>query len=266
MTDFSERYGPWALITGASAGLGATFARALAARGLHLALVARRRERLEELGSELRKQHGVQVLPVALDLTAADALPRLQEALGQRPVGLLVNNAGYGAGGGFLAWERAWQTGMVRLNCEVPVLLAHAFLPEMVARGRGGLIFLASTAAYMATPYFAVYGASKAFDLHLGEALRVELRGSGVDVITLSPGPTTSEFHQIAWGKKTSAGPVMEPGPVVELALRRLGRRDAVVPGLANRIMVWGARLAPRAWSTRVAARLLQGRHARDRA
>ncbi|TAH34622.1 MAG: SDR family NAD(P)-dependent oxidoreductase [Planctomycetota bacterium] len=266
VAEFRDRYGPWALVTGASAGLGAAFARALAARGLHLALVARRAEQLEALAAELRAARGVDVLPIAADLTAADALARVQSALASREVGLLVNNAGFGAAGAFLARDQAWQARMVRLNCEVPVVLSHAFLPAMVARRRGGMILVASTAAYQATPYMAVYGATKAFDLLLGEALHVELRPHGVDVLVLSPGYTESEFHAIAGVRGPATGLRMRPEPVVELALRRLGRGSAAIPGLANKAMAWSTRLVPRSWAAGVAARVLRHRNTRDAA
>lgn len=259
VSEFRRRYGPWALITGASSGIGAAFARALGSRGLDLILVARRAERLEMLAGELRAS-GVQAIPVPLDLTAADALLRLEAAARGREVGLLVNNAGYGASGAFAAVDREWQTRMVRLNCEVPVAMAHTFLPPMLARRRGGMIVVASTAGYQATPWMAVYGATKAFDLHWAEALRVELHGSGVDVLALCPGHTETEFHEVAGVRASATGLSTRPERVVDVALRRLGRRAAAVPGLANRILVSSTRCFPRALAARAAGWILSRR------
>ncbi|MFQ5748437.1 MAG: SDR family NAD(P)-dependent oxidoreductase, partial [Planctomycetota bacterium] len=205
--DFPARYGPWALVTGASSGLGRAFAAALGGRGLNLLLVARRGDRLGELAAGLaaasrgghpeggpRGAPGFEALPVPLDLTAPDALPRLREAAGEREIGLLVSNAGFGYCGGFAEQDPERVREMVRLNCEVPALLARAFLPPMRARGRGGMILVASTAAYQATPWMALYGATKGFDLLLGEALGAEFAPRGVDVLTVSPGHTDTEF------------------------------------------------------------------------
>ncbi len=256
-----DRHGPWAVVTGASAGLGRAFAETLAARGLHPVLVARRRERLETLAAELRATHGVEALAVPLDLCREDAPDRLQEALGDREVGLLVNNAGFGSNGPFHQTDAAWLRRMVRLNCEVPVALARLLLPAMVARGRGGLLFVSSITAYQATPWMAVYGASKAFDLHLAEALAVELAGTGVDVLALSPGHTATEFHEVAGtgGPATRDRPA-DPREVVAASLDRLGRAPALVPGLRHRLRATAVRLLPRSWAAAAAGRVLARR------
>ncbi len=257
---FLDKYGPWAVVTGASAGLGACFARDLAARGLHLVLVARRAERLEALAAELSLAHGVETLVTPLDLCADGFVEGLQEAVGEREVGLLINNAGFGATGPFLEADPAWNARMVRLNCEATVLLAHAFLPPMVARGRGGMVVVASTASFQPCPWMAVYGATKAFDLMLGEALDEELRGKGVDVLSLCPGHTDTEFHQVAGVKGPVAGGTADPVMVVKGALDRLGRKQHWVPGLLNKLMSAGSRFGTRRMASAITGKMLGSR------
>jgi len=255
--DFSARYGPWALISGASAGLGVQYAHQLAALGLDLLLVARRQERLEALAAELRAKHAVEVICCPLDLTAPDAIGQLQADLGQRELGLVIANAGFGHKGPFLEGDAAWDQQMIQLNCAVPVAMAHAFLPPMLARGRGGLVVVASAAAYQATPFMSVYGASKAFDLLWAEGLSEELRGSGVDVFALSPGTTDTEFHQVAGGLATF-GRMAGPAEVVRLSLQRLPRGGSAVHGWRNRCLTFLTRFAPRRLVTKVSARMIR--------
>ena len=257
MQDFT-RYGPWCLITGASAGLGTCYARQLAAKHLHLVLVARRGDRLEALAEELRRDFGIEVRCLALDLLAPNALPQLQEETADLEIGLLVNNAGFGFKGDFLEADPAKLQAMVRLNCEVPTLLSHAYLPAMATRKRGGMILLASAAGFQPTPYMSVYGATKGFDLLLGEALAVEMRASEVDILTVNPGTTDTEFHQVAGGIATF-GKMATPEDVVAQSLRLLGRRMSFVHGFRNRFLVFLNRLAPRSFSANVSGKLIKG-------
>ena len=183
-----------ALITGASSGIGEQFARQLAARGYDLILVARRKDRLEELAEQLPTTAHV----IACDLaTEADELPGKVEKLGV-DVDLLVNNAGFGLRGRFLELDPERQAEMVRVNCEAVVTLTHAFLPAMVERGRGGVITVASTAGMQPLPYEATYGASKAFAINFTEALWMELRGTGVKTLAVNPGPVPTEWQEVA--------------------------------------------------------------------
>lgn len=235
-----------ALVTGASAGLGAEFARQLADRGVRLTLVARREDRLEELARALPVE--VEVLPA--DLTGAEGVARVAARLAAaaEPVDLLVNNAGFGAYGAFvdLAVER--QRELIDLNVSTLVQLTHAALGQLAARGTGGVINVGSTAAYQPNPSGAVYGASKAFVRSFTEAIFEELRGTGVHVMLLSPGFTDTEFQQVA-AVADSAMPAplrMAPGDVVAAALRDFGRGRAVcVPGVSNKVNVAAVDLAP---------------------
>lgn len=246
-------------MTGASAGLGACFSRALAARGHDLVLVARRAERLEALREELSGAVRVDVLP--LDLVEDGALDALESFCDERAlaIDLLVNNAGYGAQGAFDALDRERQTRMLRLNGEVLVDLSHRFLGPMLERGRGGLLNVASTAAFMPGPYMGVYYASKAFVLHFTEALAAETRGSGVRVSALCPGPTETEFREVAGRPRSRVldSVAMRAEPVVEAGLRGLEKgRVVVVPGAFNRLCTVAVRGLPRFLVRRAVARI----------
>lgn len=263
MRDFKRQYGPWALITGASAGLGTEFARQLAGKGLNLALAARRRERLDELGERLAGEHGIQTRSVTVDLTEPDFMPRLRAELDDLEIGLLVNNAGFGQLGEFLDHSQESELGMLDLNCRAPLLLTHHFAGAMRDRGRGGIIMLSSMAGLIPNPYFSHYAATKAWNLFLGEGLAVELERYGVDVLNLCPGPTRTEFFEVAdvdpgrW-PKLAQGIVMSADKVVAAAVDGLGRRTTVVPGLHNRLMLGSSRFTPRGLAARVTGRMMK--------
>lgn len=240
----TSEYGPWAVITGASAGLGEEFARQLAASKLNLVLVARREERLRTLQQALVRNHGVEVSVLPLNLGEADAPRRLDEATANLDVGLFVNNAGFGYMGKFLQQDEARLEEMVRLNCLSVMLLSRRFGRRLAERGRGGMIIVASLAGFQPTPYMACYGATKGFDLLLGEGLAHELKGSGVDVVVLCPGSTRTEFGAVAGS--TGRGGGMRAAPVVRAAIRALGRKVVVVPGLGNKAAAFFDRLCPR--------------------
>jgi short-subunit dehydrogenase len=238
---------PLVLLTGASAGIGAALARVIAADGYDLLLVARRQERLDALAAELP----VAAHTMALDLADADAGERLEAAVATlgRPVDVLVNNAGFGASGLFAETDPARLGGMVDVNIAALVDLTRRFLPGMIERRRGGILNLASTAAFQPGPRLAVYYASKAFVLSLSEALSEETRGTGVTVTALCPGPTTSEFGAIAgmdrsrlfrYGRKMTAEDVAAIG----WRAFRAGRR-VVIAGATNRLGAAGAKLLP---------------------
>lgn len=255
--EFSKKYGPWALITGASAGLGACYAQQLAAQGIHLILVARRGDRLEALAGTLRESFQVDVRCLPLDLLAEDAVGRIVEATSGIELGLFINNAGFGWKGDFLDADPQRLRAMVRLNCEVVTLLSHALLPAMVARKRGGMIVLASVAAYLPTPFMGVYGATKGFDLLFSESLAVEMREHGVDVLAVSPGTTDTEFHRVAGGAVTFAS-MADPDHVVAQSLRLLGRRISFIHGWRNRFLCFWNRLIPRGLAAKVSGKVIR--------
>ena len=248
MREWSYR-GARALVTGASAGLGAEFAHQLAAKGMDLVLAARRRERLEALASELRATHGGAVEVVAVDLLESGAPSRLwRDATAQRPVDLLVNNAGFGAQGRFDEVDLERHLDMVRLNCGALLELAHAAIRTMRPLGAGAIVNVASIAGHQPVPYLATYAASKAFVVSLSQALWAENRAVPIRVVALSPGRTPTEFQQIAGtGDPSRSFGVRTPAQVVAAALRALERGEIeVVPGAANSVATTIGRLVPR--------------------
>ncbi len=239
------KYGPWALVTGASSGIGETFARQLAAGGFNLFLSARREKRLKTLKEELEANHGVEVKYAVLDLTEDDAVERLNEVTTGCDIGLVVDNAGFGYMGRFLDQEPERLAAMVKLNCTALMLVAHRFAGRLVERGKGGLVITASIAAFQATPYMAVYGATKGFDLLFGEGLAWELKDTGVDLLVLNPGATNTEFGGVAGSRGDGSGG-MAVEPVVKAALQALGRKGTIVTGFANKISAFTIRFLPR--------------------
>ena len=245
MKDFGTKYGPWALVTGASSGIGEEFARQLAARELNLVLAARRVDRLEALADQLTREHGVEVRALRADLSRSGAAEGLADATADLEVGLLVNNAGSASAvGTFFQGDDALEADIVQLNAVAPMQLAHHFGRRMRERGRGGILFVSSTSAFQPTPYLANYAATKAYLLSLGEALNLELKGTGVDVTVLVPGATRTEavrwFDGVDFSKVRM--PWMEVGPVVRSALGALGRRPSIVPGGLNKVMQFMAK------------------------
>jgi short-subunit dehydrogenase len=239
-----ERYGEWGLVTGASAGIGAEFARALARDGVSVVLTARRLERLRELAAELEKNHQISTRVVEADLADPGAAQRLAEAVADLDLGVLVNNAGFGYSGRFdkLSPERLLD--MVQVNCLAPVVLTSRVLPGMLERGRGAVIITGSVAGRQALPLHGVYSATKAFDQLFGESLCVEMRPLGVDVVVLEPGSTQTEFQQVAGEISHSGEPAYQ---VVQVALDALGRQPSVVSGWWNWLRAnLATRLLPR--------------------
>ena len=245
-----------ALITGASSGIGEQFARQLAARGYDLILVARRKDRLEKLAGELPTT--THVITNDLGSDAAD-LKKDVNKLGV-DVDLLINNAGFGLRGRFLDLDPERNAEMVRVNCEAVVILTHAFLPAMIERGRGGVITVASTAGMQPLPYEATYSASKAFALNFTEALHEELRGTGVKMLAVNPGPVPTEWQQVA-GYEEVGGEMMpgkiEADQVVREALRSYdGGKRSMVPGRFFRNFMRVNNVTPRGIRVRIAGRM----------
>ncbi len=245
------------MVTGASSGIGATFARRLALAGTDLVVVARRRDRLDELAGELSSAHGVTVETLVADLSDPDQLARVETRLreGERPVDLLVNNAGAGGHGSYSSLAVDGVEAMVRLNLLAPARLTSAALPVMVARGRGGIVNVSSISGEQPIPFVATYAATKAFLTSLSESLHEELRGSGVSVTAVLPGFTRTEFHDRADMGRSLPGPFwMTSEAVVDAALAAVGRGQAIcVPGFGYRLLVGLSRHAPRGLVRRVA-------------
>jgi len=251
----SSQSRPRALVTGASAGIGEAFARALAARGHDLTLVARRGDRLEALAKDLALRHGISAQVEAADLTEEGELATLAEQVAADPPELLVNNAGFGSVGRFAELDVGRELEQIRLNVVALVRLTRAALPGMLARGQGAVVNVSSLAGEAPGPFTATYAATKAFVTSFSGSLHEELRGTGVVVQALLPGFTRTEFQEVA-GVDPGRVPFfawMRPERVVRASLAALERGDAVcVPGAGNRLLGGLGGLAPRAVARRV--------------
>ncbi|GAC1622475.1 MAG: SDR family oxidoreductase [Nevskia sp.] len=254
-----------ALITGASSGIGAAFASALAAQGVDLVLVARSEDRLRTLAGRLTREYGrnVQVIPMDLSRPGAGAALRKATDALDMAIDLLINNAGFGTVGAFAVQEPAREAEEIALNVGAVVDLAHAYLPGMVERAHGGIVNIASAAAFQPMPYMAVYAATKAFVYSFSDALWAECAGRGVHVMAVCPGPVDTGFFEATGSsglrKMVPKGSMVTAGQVVEASLAGLAaRRRLVVPGGLNKATTAFSALVPRALLTRVMARFMK--------
>lgn len=235
---FLYDYGPWALVTDASSGIGAAFAWALAARGLNLVLVAQHRDRSDLLVKELRLRTNVEVEILELDLSDLDFLAKVIAACEGRDIGMIVSNAGFGLKGLHHQLPLDELDRMINVNCRAPMQLAHHFLPSLLERERGGLIITSSVEGFFGMPTSANYSASKAFAKTLGEALYGETLGKGVDTLVLCPGLTDTEAPTLQGYNKAEITGMMSPDAVVREALEALGKQPVLVSAVRKyRIM-----------------------------
>jgi len=234
---FRSQYGPRALIAGAAVGLGAEYARQIAAQGLDLVLLDRDGDALRAIAAEIHARHSVQTVPVTVELARTDLVDVLRAQGADAGIGLLVYNAAVGTVAPFLELQPAQCDTMVDVNCRAPLRLVQALAPAMVRRGHGGVILMSSLSGNVGSAQLAVYAASKAFTLVLADALWAELHPQGVDVLAVQPGSTRTP----GWLSSQPAGdelqglPVMEPADVVREALAALGVEPSIVPGELNR-------------------------------
>src|SRR5690242_12523589 len=252
--------GRWALVTGASAGIGKALAVELALGGTNLVLTARRQERLEELAQKLAAECKIQTKVFAADLTHADAPEKIFEFTKEHGIAveLLINNAGFGAYGEFHTIESRRLADMVQVNCGAVVQLTRLFLPEMVARRHGDVLIVASTASFQSVPYISTYAATKAFDLLFAEGLAEEMKPYGIRVCALCPGTTDSEFHAVA-GQEQFMRRGESAQKVARTGLKALATgKSYVISGLGNYLGAHGERLVPRRFVTRTAARMFK--------
>jgi short-subunit dehydrogenase len=247
--DFGACYGPWAVVAGASEGLGAQFAAQLAARRLNLALIARRAAMLNQLAAQLKASYSVQVRTIELDLGRADCGAIVAGHTGDIEVGLLVYNAARSVIGPFFAQPLDQHLNELDVNCRAPLTLAYTLGQRMLERGRGGIVLMSSLSAAQGSPMIANYAATKAYNQLLAEGLWDELRGQGVDVLACCAGATTTPNYLASAPKRggATAATAMSPRGVVAEALAALGRQPSVVPGGANRLAAFVMRrLLPR--------------------
>jgi short-subunit dehydrogenase len=256
--------GKWALVTGASSGLGASFARDLASRGCNLVVTARREDRLNALQEEIIEQHRVSVKTIPLDLTLPTAPENLYDQIEAAgiSVDVLINNAGFGIYGEFLQTDWTRHREMLQLNILAVTHLTLLIVRDMAARNSGYILNVASYGAYQPSPMFATYGASKSYVLNFSEALHDELKGTQVKCTAISPGPVVTEFQQIAGQKPTH--PLIRFGKIEPARVTRIGidavlaGRASVIPGWKITLLVWSSQLAPRRLATFITGWLMR--------
>jgi short-subunit dehydrogenase len=255
MKTFVERFGPWALVTGASSGIGEAFVRRLAEMRLNLVLVARREDRMRKLADELQNRHSTSTRIVPVDLSRDDFLPTIEQATAELQIGLLVNNAGIATSGKFLDNDLGSELALLHINNRAALILAHHFGRLMRKQGRGGITFLSSSVAFAGVPAWSNYAASKAHDLMFAEGLAKELRRDGISILALCPGATQTEF----WASGSKPLFPMRASAVVNIALKNLGRRTTVVAGWLNALGAFSTRLLPRSWNAGIFGSMVGG-------
>lgn len=255
-SDYALRYGPWAVVTGASEGIGRALAVELARRGLHLVLVARREPLLRALAADLRRDHGIDCRVVTADMAEADALRQLADRTNALDIGLLVAAAGFGSSGALADIDLDNELNMVDVNCRAVLGLSWHFARRFKARGRGGLVLLSSLVAFQGVPRAANYAATKAYIQTLAEGLRIELLPHGVDVLASAPGPIASGFAQRADMRMSAS---LQPDVVARASLDALGNSTTVRPGWLSKALGWSLALLPRWAMVRVMAQVMKG-------
>lgn len=237
------RYGPWAVVTGASSGIGCEIALKLAEAGLNLILCARSQEVLEQIATQLTTRYGVEVRVVRLDLAVEAGVETLENATRDLDVGLLIASAGFGTSGSFLNSQLEQEIEMINVNCRGILGVSWYFGRRFAERGRGGMVLMSSIVGFQGMPFAAHYAATKAYVQTLAEALYIELAPMGVDVLASAPAPTNSGFANRA---NMQIGMAMNPGDVVQPTLNALGRKSTVLPGMLSKLLVYSLSTLPR--------------------
>ena len=253
---FQARYGKWAVVTGASSGIGEAMAAELAAAGLDLVLVARRQAELAQLAANLSARHGVQTRVLVADLANMSGITTVEENTQDLDVGLLVAAAGFGTAGSFLEASLKDELAMLDVNCRAVLALSLHFGRRFAERGRGGLILFGSLVGFQGAPRAAHYAATKSYVQSLAEGLHVELAPRGVDVLASAPGPVHSGFAARA---RMQMGAAEKPATVARATVSALGHRMTVTPGLLSKFLTCSLMTAPRSLRTRIMGRIMGG-------
>jgi len=258
-----DQYGAWAVVTGASSGIGRAIALSLAEAGFNLVLVARRRTVLDQMAANLIQKYGVQVEAIALDMELDGSIGVLETATHNLDVGLLVVSAGFGTSGSFLNASLTQEIAMLNVNCRSLLALSWVFGRRFAQRGRGGIVLMSSIVGFQGTPFAAHYAATKAYVQALGEALSVELAPFGIDVLTAAPGPTHSGFADRAGMR---LGLALKPEDIAQPILAMLGHRTTVLPGFLSKLLTYSLMPLPRSLRVRMMGRVMAGltKHQRD--
>ena len=250
------RYGPWAVVTGASSGIGRETALVLAEAGLNLVLVARSRDALEKMATDLASRHGIEARAVPADLALGTGTEEAEAATRDLDVGLLVAAAGFGTSGPFLDSSLGKEMEMLDVNCRAPLRMSLHFGRRFAARGRGGIVLMGSIVGFQGTPNAANYAATKAYVQTLAEALHAELAPLGVDVLASAPGPTNSGFAARAGMRM---GAALGSADVARKTLDALGRRSTALPGALSKVLAYSLAPLPRWARVRIMGRVMGG-------
>lgn len=234
MKHFKSKYGPWAVITGATDGIGKAIAEELGARGINLVLIARREDVLKNFSDQLQFQFHIKTLCLAMDVSTMNSVQLLKDALGGFDVGLFVAAAGFGSSGHFVELPISQELNMVDVNCRAVVEQSHFFANQMKLRKQGGIVLLSSLVAFQGTPFSATYSATKSFIQNFAEALHFELKDQGIDVLASAPGPVHSGFASRA---KMRMGSAAQPAEVAIATLDALGHSVTVRPGFLSKFL-----------------------------
>jgi short-subunit dehydrogenase len=257
------QYGQWALVTGASSGIGLEMATRLAEAGLNLVINGRNAEKLSQIRQDLTAKYPVSVRTVAADVSGASGVDRLLEASRDLDIGLVAASAGYGTSGAFLDSSIHEEINMLRVNCEALLTLTHHFSQRFARQKRGGIILMSSLVAFQGVPYAAHYSATKAYVQSLAEALSLELKPYGVDVLAAAPGPVRSGFGKRANMKMDMS---LAPSQVGAPILKALGRKTTVLPGFLSKFLVYSLRTLPRWGKVRIMKVIMGGMTKHQRA
>ncbi|MDX2197135.1 MAG: SDR family NAD(P)-dependent oxidoreductase [Cytophagales bacterium] len=256
-----NKYGEWAIVTGASSGIGLELATLLADAGFNIVINARDEAKLYHAESQLKK-YNILIKTVVADISESGGIEKIiQSTLGLN-VGLLINNAGYGTSGMFFESSVQSEVSMLRVNCEAVLLLTHYYAQKFKEQQRGGIIFLSSIVAFQGTPFASNYAATKAYVQTLAEGLAIELKPYGIDVLAAAPGPVASSFGQRA---NMNMNMSMTPSEVGAPILQALGRNTTILPGLLTKILVYSLRTVPRWGKVRIMALVMGGMTAHQR-
>lgn len=250
-----NKYGQWAVVTGASSGIGLELAERLAEAGLHLVIISRRAEELEKLAERFRNTYNIQVKVVASDVADSEGQQKIMHTTQDLDIGLFVASAGFGTSGLFVEANVADEVNMLRVNCEALLILTHHYSKLFAKNGRGGIILMSSLVGFQGVPYAASYAATKAYVQSLAEALSEELRPYKVDVLAAAPGPVKSGFESRANMRMDMS---ITPAQIGIPILKALGRQSTVLPAFLTKFLVYSLRTVPR-WGKVKIMKLVMG-------
>ena len=251
-----EKYGQWAIVTRASSGIGLALTTQLAEAGFNLMINARNHENLSSVANNLLSKHAIDIKIVDADMAKTEGINKIIQAAQGLNVGLLITSAGYGTSGLFLRSSLEEEINLIRVNCEAVLALTHYFSQRFQQQQRGGMIFLSSLLAFQGVPYSANYAASKAYVQSLAEALAIELKPYGIDVLAAAPGPVETGFAARA---NMKMGIAAKPSALAVPILKALGRKSHVVPGTLSKMLTYALRTVPRRAKIKIMHKIMQG-------